>query len=135
MQENRNPRCDPSSPNLEDAILQRVAITFVLAEHPTRLTQGELTCVLAADPDDASQRDAVIRAVSELTAAGLLHRDGHFVYRPAPRCTSIASPSPNLPFDLGARVTRGPVSPARPAPPASPRTQVDRCPGAILRRA
>lgn len=79
MPQNRNPRCDRSSPSPEDAILQRAALTFVLAEHPTRLTQGELTRVLADDPEDAAQRSAVIRAVGELTGAGLLRRDGHFV--------------------------------------------------------
>ena len=79
MPQNRNPRCDPPSPNHGEAVLQRAALTFVLAEHPTRLTQGELTRILAADPEDAAQRNAVICAVGELTAAGLLRRDGHFV--------------------------------------------------------
>ena len=79
MPQNRSPRCDPPSPGPEDAILQRAALTFVLVEHPTRLTQGELTRVLADDPEDAAQRNAVVRAIGELAAAGLLRRDGHFV--------------------------------------------------------
>jgi hypothetical protein len=79
MPQNRHPSCEPSFPNPDEAILQRVALTFVLAEHPTRLTQGELARILAADPEDAAQRNAVIHAVGELAAAGLLRRDGNFV--------------------------------------------------------
>ena len=79
MPQSRVPRCDPSPPSAEDAMIQRAALTFVLAEHPTRLTQGELTRILASDPDDAAQRNAVIRALEELATAGLLHRDGHIV--------------------------------------------------------
>jgi hypothetical protein len=79
MPQNPNPRRDPSIPNHEDAVLQRAVLTFVLAEYPTRLSQGELTRILAADPEDAVQRSALIRAISELAAAGLLRRDGHFV--------------------------------------------------------
>jgi hypothetical protein len=79
MPENHSPPHEPPSPSPEDAILQRAALTFVLAEHPTRLTQGELTRIIADDPEDAAQRDAVIRAVGELAAAGLLGRDGHFI--------------------------------------------------------
>jgi hypothetical protein len=79
VQQNRNPRCEPPSPGTEDARVQRAALTFVLAEHPTRFTQGELTRVLAADPEAAAQRGAIVRAVEELAAADLLRRDGHFV--------------------------------------------------------
>ena len=79
MCQNPNRRHDPSFPSHEDAVLQRTALSFVLAEHPNRLSQGELTRILAADPEDAAQRNAVIRAVGELAAAGLLRRDRHFV--------------------------------------------------------
>ncbi|HVC07333.1 MAG TPA: hypothetical protein VND98_07115 [Solirubrobacterales bacterium] len=64
---------------VEDAIHQRSVLTFVLSHHPTRFSQGELTRILAADPEDRAHRDAVIRAVGTLVAAGLLRRDGHFV--------------------------------------------------------
>ena len=80
-------------------------LTFVLSIDPTRLTQGELTRVLSANPEDAVQREAIVNAVTELVDAGLLCRDGHYV-----QPTRAA-----LRFDL---LTRAP----RPAqlPPSSP---------------
>jgi len=63
----------------EDTVLQRAVLTFVISNHPNLHTQGELTRILAADPEDAAQRDAVIRAVGELAGAGLLSRKGHYV--------------------------------------------------------
>lgn len=50
-----------------------------LRMNPTRFSQDELTRILAADPEDRAHRKAVIEAIGALVAAGLLHRDGHFV--------------------------------------------------------
>jgi hypothetical protein len=79
LQGHRNPRTDPSPPNGEEARLQRNALTFVLSIDPTRLTQGELTRVVAANPEDAVQREAIVNAVAELVDAGLFCRDGNYV--------------------------------------------------------
>jgi hypothetical protein len=79
MQGRRNPRADPPPPNGDEARLQRNALAFVLSIDPTRLTQGELTRVLAANPEHAVQREAIVNAVAELLDAGLLCRDGHYV--------------------------------------------------------
>ncbi len=79
MQGHRNPRADPPPPSGEEARLQRIALTFVLSIDPTRLTQGELTRVVAANPEDAVQREAIVNAVAELVDAGLICRDGHYV--------------------------------------------------------
>ena len=68
-----------TTPAEADAKTERAVLAFVLQLHPTRLTQGELARALAEDPEDFAQRDAVCHAVDELVAAGLLHRDGHFV--------------------------------------------------------
>lgn len=69
----------PDQPSSTDVKTERAVLGFVLSLHPTRLTQGELTRALADDPEDFAQRDAIVRAVGELVAAGLLHRDGAFV--------------------------------------------------------
>lgn len=79
MQGHRNPRRDPLPPSGEEARLQRNALTFVLSIDPTRLSQGELTRVLSANPEDAVQREAIVNAVTELVDAGLLCHDGHYV--------------------------------------------------------
>jgi hypothetical protein len=62
-----------------DEVTERAVLSFVLSVHPTLLTQGELTRAIASDPEDFTQRDAVVRAVVELRGAGLLHRQGAFV--------------------------------------------------------
>ena len=79
MQGHRNPRADPPPPSGDEAALQRDVLTFVLAIDPTRLTQGELTRVLSANPEDAVQRTAIINAVTELVDAGLLCPTPHYV--------------------------------------------------------
>ncbi len=50
---------------------------FLLDEHPTRLTFDEIR--LAFDPKDYAEKDAIRRAVRELTGAGLLRRDGELI--------------------------------------------------------
>jgi hypothetical protein len=60
---------------VESAVLQRV-----LDLHPTRVTTDELVRDLAGEEADFAARDSVVRAVRELTGAGLLHRtDDGFV--------------------------------------------------------
>jgi hypothetical protein len=60
---------------VESALLQRV-----LDLHPTPVTGDELVRDLAGGEVDFAARDAVERAIRELTGAGLLHRtDDGFV--------------------------------------------------------
>ena len=54
---------------VESALLQRV-----LDLHPARVTAAELVRDLAGEDADFGARDAVERAIRELTGAGLLHR-------------------------------------------------------------
>jgi hypothetical protein len=54
---------------VESALLQRL-----LDLHPTRVTVAELIRDLAGEDADFAARDAVERAIRELTGAGLLHR-------------------------------------------------------------
>jgi hypothetical protein len=79
LPQNPHRHYDPPSLGVEDAIHQRAVLSFVLSHHPTRFTQGELTHILAADREVAADRNAVIGAIAELVAVGLLYRDGHFV--------------------------------------------------------
>lgn len=71
----------PDSPNAaaRDARTENAVLTFLLDEHPTRLTLGELSLVLNADPRLDDPDDAAERAVRELVGAGLIHQDGRFL--------------------------------------------------------
>jgi hypothetical protein len=71
---------------VESAVLQQL-----LDLHPTRLTLAELRREMGGDGAGFAERDAVERAVRELSAAGLLHRGGEFVVptRAALRCSEL----------------------------------------------
>jgi hypothetical protein len=56
-----------------------VVLRQLLHLHPTQVTIGELVTDLASHPADFAERDAIERAVRELTRAGLVNRNGGFV--------------------------------------------------------
>lgn len=70
---------DPVNAAARDARTENAVLTFLLDEHPTRLTLGELSLVLNADPRLDDPDDAADRAVRELVGAGLIHQDGRFL--------------------------------------------------------
>jgi hypothetical protein len=70
---------DPDTAAARDARTENAVLTFLLDEHPTRLTLGELSLVLNADPRLNDPDDAAERAVRELVGAGLAHQDGRFL--------------------------------------------------------
>jgi hypothetical protein len=63
----------------EDAKVEQAVLSFLLDQHPDRLTILELSLALNAGPTDFDSEDAVERAVRELVGAGLLHCHGRFV--------------------------------------------------------
>lgn len=63
------------SPAREDKIIEAAVLTQVLALHPAQLTILELALKMEGDCEDFAPRDAVERAVRELTRDGLLHCD------------------------------------------------------------
>lgn len=76
--------CDESRTTLaEDERVESAVLRQLLELHPTRLTLAELVRELGGDQDEDSgrfaARDAVERAVRDLGAVGLLHRDARFV--------------------------------------------------------
>ena len=70
---------DPVNAAARDARTENAVLTFLLDEHPTRLTLGELSLVLNADTRLDDPDDAAERAVRELVGAGLIHQDGRFL--------------------------------------------------------
>lgn len=69
---------DQGTPAGEDAQAEAAVLTLVLSEHPTPLTLSDIEREIAPDQDFAG-RDAVARAVRDLSAVGLLHRQGDLV--------------------------------------------------------
>jgi hypothetical protein len=63
----------------EDTRTEAAVLRWLLALHPAQITFEEMLRAICEEPDDFAQRDAVERAVRDLTAAGLLHRRDELV--------------------------------------------------------
>jgi len=70
---------DPDNAAAIDARTEYAVLMFLLEEHPTRLTLGELSLVLHADHRLDDPDDSAKRAVRELVGAGLVYQDGRFL--------------------------------------------------------
>lgn len=67
------------NPATEDKAIEAAVLRQLLALYPVQLTLEELTHEIAGEEADFAAKDAVARAVRELTAAGLAHRNGEVV--------------------------------------------------------
>jgi hypothetical protein len=74
-----NERDDIRTTANEDARTEAAVLRWLLALHPAQIAFGELLRAVCDEPDDFAQRDAIERAVRDLAAAGLLHRNGELV--------------------------------------------------------
>lgn len=71
----QDPKCSRADdPDSEDRRTQRAVLAVLLDQHPILLTEDEL-CV-AFDPKDLAEKDAIARAIRDLTATGLLRSLG-----------------------------------------------------------
>jgi hypothetical protein len=61
-----------------DAEVEATVLRQLLLLHPTQVTVEELIRDIAADPEEFAERDAIERAVRDLTRSGLVHRNGEF---------------------------------------------------------
>jgi hypothetical protein len=66
-------------PSEEDAVVEAAVLAQLLFLQPAQLSFDELLRELAGDEDDFGEHDAVERAVRDLAAAGLLHRNGELL--------------------------------------------------------
>lgn len=72
-------RSDDNSTTREgDVATEGAVLQLVLDLHPTLMTVAELVREVAGEQADFAQRDAVERAVRDLSGAGLLHRKDEF---------------------------------------------------------
>jgi len=58
---------------------ERAVLSFLINEHPSRLTIPEVARTFYAHPSDFKKSDVVERAIRELVGAGLLHCEGAFL--------------------------------------------------------
>jgi hypothetical protein len=66
-------------PAAEDKAIEAAVLRQLLALYPVQLTLKELDREIAGEESEFALVDAVERAVRELTAAGLVHRNGEVV--------------------------------------------------------
>jgi hypothetical protein len=64
---------------MEDTMIEAAVLQQLLALHPVQLTLSDLKREIADENSEFALRDAVDRAVRELTAAGLALRNGEIV--------------------------------------------------------
>ena len=81
---------DPDNAAARDPRTENAVLTFLLDEHPTRLTLGELSLVLNADPRLTDPDDAAKRAVRNWSGLGSPTRTAAFSPLRGQRSTSSA---------------------------------------------
>ena len=67
------------TPAEEDAATEAAVLQQLLFLYPVQLNFEELRRELAGDAGDFGERDALERAVRDLTSTGLLHRNGELL--------------------------------------------------------
>lgn len=72
-------RDDSWTNRVADLATEAKVLHRVLAAHPVLLTLAELVREIAGEDPEFAERDAIERAVLELTGVGLLHHHGEFV--------------------------------------------------------
>jgi hypothetical protein len=70
---------DSHSPMVEDAATESAVLQQLLALHPIQVTVAELVREVGGESPTFRERDAIERAVRDLTGAGLLHGHDAFV--------------------------------------------------------
>ena len=70
---------DTRSPIAQDTTVEAAVLRQLLALHPVQLTIAELVREVSDGPGDFAATDPVERAVGQLGAAGLVHRNGEMV--------------------------------------------------------
>lgn len=66
---------DAISPSKQDEMTERAVLTQILFLHPNRLTILELSLQIEGDSESFAKKDAIERAVRELSRDGLLACD------------------------------------------------------------
>ncbi|HEY4778176.1 MAG TPA: hypothetical protein VIH47_01120 [Solirubrobacterales bacterium] len=70
---------DIRTPAVADAATESAVLQQLLALHPIQLTGAELVREVGGESPGFAERDAIERAIRDLTGAGLLHTRDSFV--------------------------------------------------------
>jgi hypothetical protein len=70
---------DSWTPTVGDAATESAVLQRLLDLHPVQITAAELVREVGGESPDFAERDAIERAVRELSGAGLLHSHDRFV--------------------------------------------------------
>jgi hypothetical protein len=70
---------DSWTPAATDAVIESAVLQRLLDLHPVLVTAAELVREVGGESPGFAERDAIERAVRELTGAGLLHSHDGFV--------------------------------------------------------
>jgi hypothetical protein len=70
---------DSWTPAKGDAATESAVLQKLLDLHPVQVTAAELVREIGGESPDFAERDAIERAVRDLTGAGLLHRHDAFL--------------------------------------------------------
>lgn len=72
--------CGREPPSHEEDLAQQAVLAVLLDAHPAQRSTEEIVRELAEDPEDFGARDRIENAIRDLAGAGLLHRQGRFVF-------------------------------------------------------
>jgi hypothetical protein len=72
--------CDSEPPDHDDDLAQQAVLTILLDAHPAQRSTDELVREVTDRPDDFAERDRVANAIRDLVRAGLVHRNGPFLF-------------------------------------------------------
>ena len=75
-----NRGCDGPSRVTEQDKTEQAVLALLLHAHPAQRSIDEVVRELSDGPDEFAARDAIHNAVRDLVGAGLLHRNGQFVF-------------------------------------------------------
>jgi hypothetical protein len=70
---------DSWTPAASDAAIESAVLQRLLDLHPIQMTAAELVREIGGESPSFAERDAIERAVHDLTSAGLLHSSDAFV--------------------------------------------------------
>ena len=70
---------DSSTPAADDAVTESAVLQRLLDLHPVQVTVAELVREVGGESPGFAERDAIERAVRDLSGAGLLHSHDDFV--------------------------------------------------------